>query len=59
MRIEDTETGRTYTTTMAGFARQCFAMDRGYGEQYALPLEYWTRAGQPVEQLALWAEVPA
>jgi len=43
----DTETGTTYTATLATFERYAIHLNRGYGPQRALPLGYWSVDGKP------------
>lgn len=39
--VEDVQTGTVYTVTAAFFLEHCSPIERGSGEQYALPLIYW------------------
>jgi len=50
VRIYDTETGTIYQADLWKFMRQGFPVNRGYGEQVALPLDLFEvfRPGQPV-----------
>jgi hypothetical protein len=41
IRIEDTESGREYSANLDLFRQRAFRFNRGYGDQLALPLEYW------------------
>lgn len=63
VRIIDTETGASYTADIVDFDAYGVAIDRGFGKQTALPLQYWRQqtAGNPqcapvgTAQLALFA----
>jgi len=41
IEVIDTETQSVYTVDFAKFQEKAFTIDRGYGEQKALPLGYW------------------
>jgi hypothetical protein len=47
LRIEDTESGKTYLATWAALDAHGYTFDRGYGRQIALPLRYWQLEGAP------------
>jgi hypothetical protein len=47
--IHDTETGAVYTATIATIRRGGFPVRRGFGNQWALTLEHWSRNGAPSE----------
>lgn len=54
--IIDTETGKRYRATVAVLrSDRAFGLDRGFGRQIALPLDYW-RVDDPggPKQLTLW-----
>jgi len=55
VEVTDRETGRVYTAALADFDRWGVPINRGFGEQRALPLARWqvTRPGEG-RQLALW-----
>lgn len=50
VEIRDAEGGLTYTADIATIRKRGFRVNRGYGEQLALPLDAWavTRPGEPV-----------
>ena len=55
--VIDQETGTIYRASLAHIRRAGFEFNRGYGEQWALPLSGWliTRRGEiPARQLELW-----
>ncbi len=55
--ILDTETRQTYTASIEHIRQAGFRINRGFGEQIALPLSGWMmrREGQnPIVQLTLW-----
>ena len=59
--ITDTETGRTFSASVALIRWRGFTFDRGHGRQIALPLGFWTVTargqGVPV-QLSLLEVAP-
>ncbi len=55
VRIEDTETGKTYRADLATLDAHGWAFDRGHGRQIALPLHYWQVVGMPVQDALLIA----
>ena len=60
--VRDRESGRVYSTSLEAFYAKGFQLDRGYGQQLALPLSYWrvSEPGQPVAvQLSMFGELPA
>ena len=70
IKITDTESGTTYTVSLATFEQYGVPFNRGYGPQVVLPLGYWRvdgkppRLGQPSQpapdaprQLSLFADV--
>lgn len=60
--VTDTDSGRTYSAALPLFWSKGIRLDRGHGEQLALPLPYWTVSSDgepPVRQLELFETVPA
>jgi hypothetical protein len=53
--IQDTESGLEYRCNIWLFNEKAISIDRGYGEQQALPLEHWEIADpkHPEKQLSL------
>jgi len=54
--VADAETGDTYSASLAAFWREGVRLNRGHGDQVALPLDRWAvaRPGEAVgQQLAL------
>jgi hypothetical protein len=47
VRVEDTETGKTYRADLATIDAHGWQFDRGHGEQIALPIHYWQVVGLP------------
>lgn len=41
IRIFDKEKGKTFVASFEEFMAKAIPIDRGYGEQLALPLRYW------------------
>lgn len=54
IHVKDTASNREFWTSMAWFRQQAFRLNRGHGEQYALPLEYWDTDGGYGAQLVLF-----
>jgi hypothetical protein len=57
--VLDTETGTLYTAPLSAFWRDGIRLNRGFGDQVALPLDRWTvtRPGERVGvQLSLFGE---
>lgn len=52
--VNDKETGIEYHTSVETFARNSFRFNRGFGTQYALPLQYFQTNDNRHEQLNLW-----
>lgn len=52
--ILDRETGLEYQTSIETFNKHCFRFNRGFGDQYALSLKYWTRNGNGHKQPGFW-----
>lgn len=53
--IHDLDGGRVYRVALSDFRRYCIRVNRGFGEQLALPLPFWQvrRPGEKmVEQLS-------
>ena len=42
IQVTDRENGKEYVVEFATFQEKAIIVDRGYGEQKALPLNYWT-----------------
>lgn len=68
--VHETEAGQTYTARLADFWKHGIRVNRGHGEQIALPLAWWSVDGRRAEadaqaeraavksaQLALFGEV--
>ena len=53
VRVEDTETGKTYRADLATIDAHGWPFDRGHGRQIALPLHYWQLQGEPTAAEAL------
>ena len=53
VRIEDTETGKTYRADLTTIDAHGWPFDRGHGRQIALPLHYWQLQGEPTAAEAL------
>jgi hypothetical protein len=47
VQVTDRETGRIYRAPLALVRSAGFAVNRGYGAQWALPLCYWSVDGKP------------
>lgn len=43
--VSDVETGTRYSVPFSVFLDKSFPLNRGFGEQLALPLSYWLREG--------------
>ncbi len=43
--VFDIDSRKVYMTTFDRFIEKAIKFNRGFGEQYALPIEYWTVAG--------------
>ncbi len=41
LRLTNTESGEVYSVFLSTFLEHSFPIDRGFGEQRALPLKYW------------------
>lgn len=41
IEVRDTETGKLYQVSLEDFHKHSFRVDRGYGSQTALVLDYW------------------
>lgn len=55
--VTDVETGHIYRVALSTIWSKGFSVNRGYGEQIALPLSYWARGDDPVgQQLLLWSQ---
>jgi hypothetical protein len=54
--IQDTETGLEYRTDIWNFKNKAILINRGFGDQMALPLVYWrvTDPRHPEDQLGLF-----
>ena len=57
--VLDKETGLKYHCSVKTFTRHSFRFNRGFADQYALPLQYWTVEGNGHKQLSLWGGVDA
>ena len=53
VRVEDSETGKTYRADLATIDAHGWTFDRGHGRQIALPLHYWQLQGEPTAAEAL------
>jgi len=47
VEVKDKETGIVYKVTIERIWEYDFKLNRGYGNQIALPLEYWLQDGHP------------
>jgi hypothetical protein len=55
VRVIDTESRRVYLSPISTIWAKGIEVDRGYGRQIALPLEFWSRGDrQSTKQLHLW-----
>jgi len=53
--IFDTESGKEHRTLISTIYAKGFPLNRGHGDQIALPLEYWSVGNDPYsDQLELW-----
>ena len=52
--VIDTETSHEYYCSTDTFTRHYFKFNRGYGEQYACPINYFKEKGNGHHQLSLW-----
>jgi hypothetical protein len=46
VKVYEVEHGVTYIASLENFIINSILIDRGFGEQYALPLEYWEKEGK-------------
>lgn len=53
IQVCEQESGTVYEASIKRVERDGFAFDRGYGPQVALPLECWTKLGEPQQALRL------
>lgn len=54
IRVKDTETGRVYQIGAWVFDTYRVVIDRGFGKQYACPLQYWQVHDPAAVQLGLF-----
>ena len=54
IRIETTDTGKVYRTTIKNFITNAFIVDRGFGRQVALLLKHWTTGNPEGKQMSLF-----
>lgn len=52
--VIDKETGLEYQCSVETFVRHSFRFNRGFADQYALPLHLWHIQGNGHKQLSLW-----
>lgn len=52
--VIDKEADVEYCASMETFVRHSFRFNRGFFDQYALPLQYWQTEGNGHRQLSLW-----
>ncbi|MHA2069188.1 MAG: hypothetical protein ACXABY_32920 [Candidatus Thorarchaeota archaeon] len=52
--VIDKETDTKYHASVEIFARHSFRLNRGFGDQYALPLQFWQTSVNGNRQLSLW-----
>lgn len=45
VRVEDVESGRVYAAMMSDVRRRGFLLNRGHGDQWAVPLPVWSANG--------------
>jgi hypothetical protein len=48
--IDEIEEGITYEATLDSFYKYGILIDRGYGQQRALPLRFWRKQGEGIPQ---------
>jgi len=53
VRVYEIEHGVTYTASLENFILNSILIDRGFGEQYALPLTYWEKEGKEYDKVRL------
>lgn len=53
VKVYEIEHGITYTASLENFITNSILIDRGFGEQYALPLEYWEKEGKGYDKARL------
>ena len=53
VRVYEIEHSITYTASLENFIVNSILIDRGFGEQYALPLEYWEKEGKGYDKARL------
>ena len=54
--IEDKESGVEYQASVEIFVKHCFRFNRGFGTQYALPIQLWHVEKNGHKQLMLWED---
>lgn len=59
IKVRDSETDTTYTTTAANFRRCSFEQNRGYGRQRFMRLEFWSVDGAQPEAERVMAQQAA
>jgi hypothetical protein len=52
--VLDKEANIEYLVSVETFARHSFRFNRGFGEQYALPIQFWQTKDNGNRQLVLW-----
>ena len=55
--IRDKENSHEYHTSVEHFDKHKGTLDRGFGRQYFLTLNYWEERGNGTHQLSLWGGV--
>ena len=53
IEVKDNESGNIFKATIQQVREQGFKLNRGFGDQIALPLEYWQRNNNP-KQLSMF-----
>jgi hypothetical protein len=51
--ILNVDTGEFYSTSVSNFSKNSFYLNRKFGDQYGMALEFWTKNGGVVHQVAL------
>jgi len=51
--ILNVDNGEFFSTSVSNFLKNSFHLDRKFGEQYAMALEFWSKNGGVVHQVAL------
>lgn len=54
IEVFDTENRKVFTAPISAFEHHGIRFNRGFGDQVALPLQYWRVEAVGLRQLALW-----